>query len=142
MTKESDPPFTYINYEVCCYCQYLVRAEGQDAPLEGCGLRQNKQGQFTRVVFDDEIVASLAQDGKTAINRHKGCERFKASGLPAHPLVREKLVEANPKTVTIPEDPNALETSHEFSEKIDQYPHHEDVPSYLDRDGKLIPSIA
>lgn len=118
--SERKPSFTYANYIVCCYCSHLVRAAGRDDYLHGCGLVKNDQGQYKAI--------SLSR--KYGIYGLIGCDRFNASGLPAHPDVKRDLIKQNPKTISIPEDPNATETSWDFEDKIGRYPHRE-IPLYI-----------
>ena len=62
--------------------------------------------------------AKLAKAGIDSVNGSKGCDKFSASGVPAHPQILEDLVSNNPKCSAIPSDPNATETSWDFSDKM------------------------
>jgi len=140
MTEGTKPSFTYINYEVCNYCENLVRVETRDGYKNGCGLVQNESGQYARVTLDGVQIDRMIANGKDAFNGLKGCEQFKASGLPAYPSAKEVLIRANPKATSIPEDPNATETGWEFDMKMNKYPHK--VTSFYFRKGRdLLPSI-
>jgi|GEM_PF-2921663 len=125
MKKSERPSFTFINYSLCNYCTHLVRAEHRDGYYFGCELIQNREGQYARVTPSDWEVMKIKEDGGDAINSEKGCDRFCASGLPAYPDIKQKLVRKNLLAESIPEDINALETSLGFAEKIDNFPHRE-----------------
>lgn len=125
MKNSERPSFTFINYSLCNYCTHLVRAEHRDGYDLGCELIQNRERQYARVTPSDWEVEKIKEDGGDAINSEKGCDRFCASGLPAYPDIKRMLVKKNPLAESIPEDINATETSFNFAEKIDRYPHRE-----------------
>ncbi len=110
-----------MNYEVCHYCRHLMREASRDDYLEGCGLVKNSQRKYARITLGDEVTALKKKYGIDSVNSLKGCDRFKASGLPAHPQALEVLVRSNPKCSAITSDPKAIETSYDFSRKINQY---------------------
>ncbi len=96
--------FTGINYHVCLYCSHVMRGMQRDDYKDGCGL-QETDGKYAGVRDID----------------YKGCDQFNSSGLPAHPIVLETLIRANPKCSTIPSDPKATETSWDFEDKIKKH---------------------
>jgi hypothetical protein len=91
--------------------------EGYD---EGCGENMSSDGKYARITYGDES-ARLGRDKIESVNGYDGCDKFEPSGLPAHPSVLEVLVQRNPLCSAIPSDPNAKETSWDFSGKIDVY---------------------
>lgn len=121
--------FTGINYFVCDYCSRLMRGEHRDGYNEGCEQRRNEAGKYARITLGDE-TARLREHGIDSVNGLCGCEQFDPSGLPAHPQVLEFLVKKNPKCSVIPSDPNATETSWEFSDKMNRYLSVEHITSF------------
>jgi hypothetical protein len=123
-----NPSFSGINYNICLYCKYLVYAETRDETIFGCGLIQDSEGQYQslgyKVLEIPEIKAGKIteivrfEDPKVKIDLREGCVLFDTSGLPAHPVAREVMVESNPLAVSIPEDPSALETSWDLDYKM------------------------
>ena len=103
--------FTGINYQACLYCSKVMQAATRDDYQYACGLRET-DGQFARVGGIDH---------PQSIDIYKGCDQFVPNGLPAHPQVLEVLIKANPKCSTIPSDPNATETSWDFTDKMQRY---------------------
>jgi len=106
--------FTNINYGVCCYCKNIVIAEHPSYQvgswIYGCGLRKKEDGSFVRW-------------GEGEFSAEKGCEEFEASGLPVHAKILERLINSNPLARNIPIDKNALETSYDFQNKMEKFPH-------------------
>ena len=120
--------FTGINYLPCNYCSHLMRGEHRDGYNQGCG-QIKTDGKYARVTFGDESVP-LSKQGIDSVNGLRGCEQFESSGVPAHPQVLEALVQQNPKCSTIPSDPNATETSWDFSDKINRHLPRKNIISY------------
>lgn len=118
--------FTGINYFVCSYCSHLMRGQHRDGYNDGCGLRQNDVGKYARINLGD----NLSEHGIDTVNGWKGCETFNPSGIPAHPQVLEILVRNNSKCSAIKSDPNATETSWDFSDKINQHLPEGSITSY------------
>ncbi len=120
MAKELPEGFTGINYDICQYCEHLVGEPNRDGHNYGCGLRK-RQGKHARLAYDEKSVKSLAEDGIDSVNGYEGCDKFQSSGLPAFPQILEILIERNPLCSTIPSDPEATETSWDFSNKALSY---------------------
>ncbi len=121
---EETPSFTSSSILLCYYCKNLVRTEGKDSFIAGCGLVQNQEGQYARLAGADEVKRVRARGGN-AFNVYLGCEKFEPSGLPIHPSLIEELIEKNERAKLIPVDPNATETSYEFGEKVTRFSTHE-----------------
>lgn len=119
---EKSPAFLLQNFMVCHYCEHQAIGppdykQGLSPSGYACSLNIIKDEIFRPIGPFDAKVSEHAIDGK------RGCERFEASGLPAHSSVVAKLVSYNPLAKNIPVDPNATETGSDFEEKMRQYPH-------------------
>ena len=100
------PRFTHINYEVCCYCKNVGIVSDRDGDYHGCSINLEKNGRVQGIHRFPE-----------------GCEKFEASGLPAHLIVLESLVQLNPRAQNIPGNADAIETSYDFANKMSNFPH-------------------
>lgn len=141
MKSDKELGFTFINYEVCNYCQNIVRASISSYTsynAYGCGLIKNELGQYARLTFMEggiePIIKSLGVDVQNTLNTLKGCENFEPNDMPIHPSILEEMIEKNKKAKSIPVDPNAIETSHDFSEKLDKY--NKRIPMFMEVNGK------
>ncbi len=117
MVDEND--FHWFDYQVCHYCINLMRGSHRDGYNEGCGLRKSEEGKFARITLGDQI-AELKEYEIDSVDGSVGCEQFSPSGVPAHPIVLERLIKQNQKCASIPSDPNATETSWDLCDKIDR----------------------
>ena len=121
--------FTWINYNVCQYCQNIIIGVHRDGSNNGCKLIKNREGKYARITLGNR-KKELDEHNIDSVNGLKGCESFESSGLPAHPKVLESLTEANPLCSTIHSDENARETSWDFAEKRDRSLPCENITSY------------
>ena len=112
--------FTLINYEVCHYCKNMVYGWTRDEMLQGCGLVKNSNNKFARLTILGGDITNLKEKyGIDAINCLKGCDKFEPSGLPAHPRVLEEIIKNNSACQSIPSDSKAVETSWDFTLKME-----------------------
>ncbi len=111
---------SFMGGMVCNYCVSLIRGEHRDGSRDGCKQIQNQEGKYARITVLEEYVG-LGESGIDFVNGEKGCEKFESSGVSAHPQVLEILVKSNPKCISIPSDPNALETSWDFYTKVNTF---------------------
>lgn len=119
MVSENATFFTNINYMVCCYCRNIAIAESHPSIVYGCGVHVKEDGIISREEEFDMV---------------KGCDRFEPSGLPIHPTIFKELVKYNNLVRTIPIDKKAIETSYDFANKIEKFPH---LECYVEDDSSL-----
>ncbi len=118
----SEPSFTWINRMICVYCKHRVGAPHRDGWNEGCGLRYTPSKGYARLELGRKHVEELKSKYHIdAVNELEGCDKFEASGLPAHPRVLVEMIKANPLTSTIPSDEKALETSWDLEFKSQRF---------------------
>lgn len=118
-----------VNYLICKYCknQRIIHLYNPDDNLYACAVNTAKDGRLRAIMIGQN----------DPLDSFVGCEKFVSSGLPAHPVVLEKLIEVNSECVSIPQDLNATETSFKFSHKADRFLHKANENSgghYVDRD--------
>ncbi len=115
-----EPHFGNGNYDVCFYCknlrvfESLSRRSDECESDYGCNLEKDPNGKYPSLIRFEQRSDDLSL-------LQKGCGDFLSSGLPVHPIVRKEIVEINLLTKGIPVDPNAIENSFEFDDKIKRY---------------------
>jgi len=114
---DSNPSFTFINYEICMYCTNLVKGEHRDGYRYGCKLVQDEKGRYVRLTWGNE-QARLKSRGIDSINSLVGCNNLSPNGVPVHPSIRDKLIKRNSKFKEVPVDENTTETSWDFDRKV------------------------
>ncbi len=115
----------------CEYCISLIRGEHRDGSNDGCKQIQNQEERYARLNDLGEYLAPKLREARIDfVNGIKGCEKFEASGVPAHPEALEVLVEKNSRCRSIPVDPKSLETSWEFYAKLNKFLPKENIVDY------------
>lgn len=104
-----------VNYLVCRYCknQRIITIYNPDDNLYACAVNKAKDGKLRTIMIGQ----------KEPLDSFIGCEKFESSGLPAHPVVLEKLIEVNSECVSIPQDPAAKEIDYKFTDKANGFLH-------------------
>ncbi len=113
-----------MRFSICHYCMHQVIGPPdykQSGDPSGYACKLDVVNNRFR------SIASFKMEGGYFIDGSRGCGKFEASGLPAHPLVIARMAKKNPLAETIPVDPNALEG--DFDKKMQQYPHVDFDPS-------------
>lgn len=122
--------FTNVNYSVCMYCSNLMIFDPKIPSISydcdyGCKLMRDSLGRYAD-------LSRYEKRGDLLFVIEKGCGNFESSGLPAHPVVLEELIQINPRTESIPSDENATETSWNFGAKVRKYTPEENFLKSLD----------
>lgn len=120
MNGEADSELPSMHSNICHYCGHQAIGQpdyklGLDPSGYACSLD----------ITEDETFRPIApfrfKGDNYSIDGRKGCGKFKASGLPAHPSVLQQMIANNPLAKAIPNDPEAAEG--DFVEKMQKYPH-------------------